>query len=110
MRCNKTIYALIDPILNHVKYIGITTNPKNRLRQHCDLNHNSNLHNLDKFEYLTVMLEFGHKWEMLILDTIPAVEAKFWEHHYIDLYKSFGFVLLNGTTDGLKTKTTFRKK
>lgn len=106
---NKIIYELVCPIENQVRYIGRTTNPKNRLRQHCDLKHNSNLHNLNKGVWINNLLQLNLKPELLIIDEVPANTIGFWELHYIDLYKSYGFNLLNGTI-GLSSSTSFKKK
>jgi hypothetical protein len=55
-------------------YVGKTKNPKQREAAH-------------KSKFPTEIFE--------IIDEVPTAEWKFWERHYISLYKSWGFDLRN---------------
>jgi hypothetical protein len=43
---------------------------------------------------------FGNKIFLVIIDEVPTFEWKFWEKHYISLYKSWGFKLENKNNGG----------
>jgi hypothetical protein len=57
----------------------------------------------------------GHKYNlgkdtmMEIIDEVPISEWKFWEKHYISLYKSWGFTLLNKNNGGGGSTTHTQK-
>lgn len=55
-------------------YVGKTKNPDNRKYGHS-------------YKYPGCKLE--------IIDEVPVIEWKFWERHYISLYRSWGFILKN---------------
>ena len=84
-----SIYILLKN--NSVFYVGKTINPSSRLYEH--------------------KINYGHNIEMLIIDKVKNNKWKFWEKHYIALYKSWGFKLKNkndgggGTTKGTPQKT-----
>ena len=66
------IYAL--SINDKTHYIGKTKSPKNRETKH-------------KMKYPYSVFE--------IIDEVPTADWKFWERHYISLYRSWGFILDN---------------
>jgi hypothetical protein len=43
---------------------------------------------------------YGNDIKLEIIDEIPSIEWKFWEKHYISLFKSWGFTLLNKNNGG----------
>ncbi len=87
------IYILINPIDDTVFYVGCTINPRVRLAGHISVSRMGNL-NLKK-ETIHEIGKMG-KWpEIVIVDTcVQKTEACFLEQFYIDLFKSFGFELL----------------
>ena len=91
------IYALIDPITTHIKYIGKSDNPKNRFLRHINDTHKNRSH---KNSWLKYLLSMNLHPELFILDEIPKTEWQFWEQHYISLYKSYGYKLTNMTIGG----------
>ena len=68
----RSIYIL--HINDVVHYVGKTKNPKKREISH-------------KYKHKTSTFE--------IVDEVPSSEWKFWERHYISLYRSWGFQLDN---------------
>lgn len=91
------IYGLVDPILNQVKYIGKTDNPKNRLNEHL---RKSKYKITYKNNWINSLKEQNLKPEFIIIDMVPENEWIFWEQHYISLFKSWGFKLTNMTEGG----------
>lgn len=98
------IYILIDPLTNHVRYVGKANDPKERFKGHMKeslkknkddeiiQNHKINWINKLKIKNLSPVLE--------IVDEVLDSEWRFWETHYISLYKSWGFDLVNLTNGG----------
>jgi hypothetical protein len=67
------IYALFK---NNIPfYIGKTKNPKYRINDH--------------------KRKFGKNIEFILIDKVDLHEWKFWEKHYISLFKTWGFKLEN---------------
>ena len=97
-----TIYKLIDPLTNEIRYIGLTFNDlKQRLRSHCSENsksHKSNWIKKLKSEGLKPIIES-------VEDNISTYEEcceK--EIFYIDKFKLDGHPLTNSATGGNKNK------
>lgn len=89
------IYSLSDPLSKQVRYIGKADNVKKRLTVHLtdtDKNHRTN--------WIKSLKKVGLKPEVDIIDIVSYNEWQFWERHYISLYKSWGFKLVNGTEGG----------
>lgn len=89
------IYALVCPNTDHVRYIGKSNNPQKRLHSHLTdgrMNHRRN--------WLLSLKKENKLPKVEILDTVKIEEWAFWEQHYISLYRSFGFNLLNRTCGG----------
>jgi len=72
------IYIYVLEKNNIPFYIGKTKNPKSRLNKHKKI----------------------HSCEVFIIDNITDDEWKFWEKHYISLFKSWGFILENKNNGG----------
>lgn len=96
---NSFIYCLIDPRNNDIRYIGKTSNVKNRLKNHISeaIKSNSKTHKVNWIksvlkENLTPMID--------IIDEVSESSVNFWEKHYISLYKSWGINLTNMTDGG----------
>lgn len=89
---NVNIYCLINPINDHVFYIGATLNPlKTRL---SSLKGTGNS-NIKSKEIIKEIKEKGLLPEILLLDIVPFDDATFFEDFYMQLFKSFGFNLTN---------------
>lgn len=85
------IYSLNDPITNIPMYIGSTKNLRKRLSNHlCDT------HNKSKLNWTSELKNSGLGPIIEQIDEVPIAESNFWEEHYISLFKSWGFPLLNG--------------
>lgn len=89
------IYVLIDPRNNLPKYIGKSNNPSKRFTNHCREQYKSLKRN-----WIVSLKKLELKPVLEILDEVPSHEWEFWEKHYISLYKSWGFNLLNDTHGG----------
>jgi hypothetical protein len=101
------IYALTDPITNEPQYIGKTINELNfRLRKHIEtsLRYRKSI----KDCWIVSLNKKCLKPNIELIDIVPQGEWKFWEKHYICLYKSWGFCLRNGTEGGDGTGKSFR--
>lgn len=102
MEIKYTIYKLIDPITNDVRYIGLTFNSlKQRLKSHCSeksKSHKSNWINLLKSKGLKPIIES-------IEENISSYEyCCEREIYWIEKYKSEGYSLTNMATGGNKNK------
>jgi hypothetical protein len=94
------IYALIDPRIDQVFYVGKTTNPKNRLLEHLG---ECKIRGSKKDLYLRELLQIGIIPELFIVDECYTEKA-FWEIFYIHLFKSWGYDLTNSVFDIQKRK------
>jgi len=92
------IYALIDPLTNEVRYIGKTNNKKRRIWEH---NNESKLKRTHKEKWIQSLKNKGAEPIFDIVDIVQLVEWQFWEKHYMSLYKSWGFDLVNGAEGGI---------
>lgn len=102
MEIKYTIYKLIDPITNQVRYVGLTFNDlKQRLKSHCSeksKSHKSNWINQLKLKGMKPLIE-------LIEENISSYEECCdREIYWIDKYKSEGHPLTNMATGGNKNK------
>lgn len=87
---NAKIYALINTVTDAVFYIGCTVQPlKVRLSSHL-----SYPIKCPKNDYIYDILIAGGKVEILELDEVDFETGSFWEQHYIDLFFSFGYNLI----------------
>lgn len=85
------IYALINPIIGDVFYVGATSDKLyTRLSGHLSCKYNSR-----KYALISKIKDRGLRPEILLLDTVDHNEAGFFEQFYMDLFRSFGFNLLN---------------
>lgn len=91
------IYALYNPENRQVFYVGATRKDLNkRLYEHTA--HAKGERRLTKNKKSLLLLDLddrGIKPEIILLDTIPYLEADFWEGFYMGYFKSLGFTLLN---------------
>ena len=89
------IYELIDPLTNETRYIGKTTNVKNRFNLH--LKDTSKTY---KGNWIRSLLKQNLEPIINVIDEVSENEWSFWERWYISLYKGWGFRLTNGTNGG----------
>lgn len=87
-----TIYGLIDPITNQLRYIGKSNNIKARYREHLINAKNKKTH---RDNWIYSLLIKNKKPELLIIDVIPIEEWKYWELFYINYYLFIGCNLTN---------------
>jgi hypothetical protein len=93
------IYSLDCPITGDVKYIGKSDCPDYRYRKHLE-GAIRNKKPTKKNNWIISLNNQGLKPILTIIDSIDNSEWRFWEMHYISLYKSFGFDLKNMTFGG----------
>jgi hypothetical protein len=96
------IYHLLDPLTNKIRYVGKTKDLLDkRLQSHIkDAKSIKNRNNLHKKYWILKLLKTGDCPIIELIDKVPEKEWVFWEQHYISLYKSWGFDLLNVTIGG----------
>lgn len=90
-----SIYSLNCPVTGDVRYVGKTNDIQRRLSHHCS--HQNKTYNGN---WIKSLLTKGLKPKIEVIDEVPNSDWKFWECHYISLYKSWGFNLTNGTIGG----------
>lgn len=95
---NTFIYCLYDPITGNPRYIGKSNNPRTRLRRHIK----ESLVDTCTYKkaWIKSLILLNLEPILDIVDEIPIHSWKFWEVHYISLYKSWGFILTNSTNGG----------
>jgi len=103
----KFIYCLICPKTNILKYIGKSKDPIERFRKH--LSKNSLVDITKKNNWLVSLLRENLIPIMEIIDEVPENEIDYCEKFYIELFKSYGLDLLNGTEGGDGYDWTGRK-
>lgn len=96
------IYALIDPITKEARYVGKTTNPAYRLKQHI---RNSNNERSHKWNWIKGLKAISMKPEILILETCPESEWENAEMFWISYLKLLGSRLTNMDSGGMGGKT-----
>lgn len=91
------IYTLSCPLSNDIRYVGKSDNIKNRIRDHLSKSKKLKTH---KDKWICSLNKNHSKPKLEILDIVDKNEWKFWEQHYISLFKSWGFNLVNHTNGG----------
>jgi len=98
MTNNKTyIYGLVDPRSGLIRYIGKSNKPDKRLGNHINRCNKSISH---KNSWIIGLLKNDLRPELIIIDEVDISEWEFWEKHYIKLFKTWGFNLVNSTNGG----------
>jgi hypothetical protein len=92
-----SIYILIDPLDGLVKYVGQSTNIIQRYKAYCNpvlrLKKTGGYKSNNCVLWCKSLKDKGLKPILEIIDVVE--DWKFWEPHYISLYKSWGFILKN---------------
>lgn len=94
------IYTLNCPTTGIVRYLGQTTNPDARLKDHL---RNAGLPRKEKwhvYRWIKNLITKNLRPGMEILDVVPDIEADFWEREYIQNFRERGFDLTNITPGG----------
>jgi predicted GIY-YIG superfamily endonuclease len=91
-----TIYNLTDTKDNSIFYVGVTANPKKRLKDHLICKSNKS-----KYNKIQSVLSNGFDIKMNVLKEVEDRDlAEFIESEYIDLYSKNGINLLNMNSGG----------
>lgn len=103
------IYTLSDPKTSEIRYVGKTTNPKQRRHNHSNKARDQGTH---KRNWIESLRRQGLKPIFEIIDVVID-NWQFWEQYWIQQCKAWGFKLTNHTIggDGLSigNNTTFKK-
>lgn len=89
------IYTLADPRTNEIRYVGKTNDPAYRAKTHRRKEHTK------KGRWVGALLSLGLEPKLEILDEVPFSEWMFWEQHWIQVMRGWGFRLLNADNGGL---------
>lgn len=89
------IYSLNDPITDVPRYIGWSGQVNRRYQIHCNTKEKSH-----KGYWIRKLKSEGLKPTLEIIDEVNIEECAFWEQHYISLYKSWNFKLVNSSFGG----------
>ncbi len=92
-----SIYTLIDPRDELIRYVGQTSNPKVRYRSHLRGNKYRNTHTTN---WIQGLLDLNLKPIMIEIDQCEIKDLDITEQSYIRLYKSFGCNLTNHSIGG----------
>lgn len=92
------IYALKDPITGLIRYIGVTTRPKTRLKEHLQPS------NVKKSNHRSCWIRsLVSKGQHPVIEFLAQAGANTWEQDeidYISVFKSLGCDLINHTDGG----------
>lgn len=96
MKESKTyIYTLSDPRFDQIRYVGKADDLRQRFKTHF------RKENTRKTQWFHSLLKCGITPLMEVLDEVPKDEWMFWEQHWIQVIKGWGFDLVNGDNGGL---------
>jgi len=101
------IYALIEPKLNQIRYIGKTTDINRRLNRHIS---EIFLHDSHKDRWIRKLVDNNNFPEIEIIDEVDEKEWCYWEKFYISYFKYIGFSLTNSTEGGDEPPSTKGRK
>jgi hypothetical protein len=91
------IYTLSDPRNGAVRYVGKTDTPSRRARTHLKREPG----HTHKGKWVQSLLIAGVKPTLEVLDEVPYSEWMFWEQHWVQVLRGWGFDLVNGDNGGL---------
>jgi len=101
----KIIYILIDPRNGDVRYVGRTSDIIKRMSKHYSV---TTAVGTFKHEFVVELAAEGLRVDYEIIDEVPEEEGKFWETFYTDLFRSWGFDLLNNRYYKMGNQTSFQ--
>jgi group I intron endonuclease len=90
---SREVYIYTLSSNDDIRYVGRTFNVNKRFRQHINESYKNNTH---KSNWIRKVKNINIE----IVDVCDEDNYSFWEQHYISLYKSWGFNLLNMTIGG----------
>lgn len=96
---NREVYIYALSYNNDIRYIGRTFNINKRFKEHIRESFfikNKRKYNSHKSNWIRKVKDINIE----IIDICNEDNYSFWEQHYISLYKSWGFNLLNKTIGG----------
>jgi hypothetical protein len=102
------VYIITDPRDNLVKYVGITTNPKNRFCKHRSDKQNGE--GILKKNWVLKLKQLGLEPVFEIIDKGSIQYCMNAETNYIKLYTACGAILKNKCKNGLLNKHTDETK
>ena len=103
------VYALQDPRDLVIKYVGMSSNPKQRLREHCNLYSPGN-GNKSKIEWITQLKTAGLKPGLIILEDVSgAADLHQKENFYIQAFKTTIFNKQPSEFGWINRETTARE-
>lgn len=87
------IYTLADPRTGEVRYVGKTDrDPTVRVAQHVNDAKNKHTH---RGNWVRSLLNAGVRPVFEAVEEVPKSEWEFWEQHWIQQFKGWGFDLVN---------------
>ncbi len=108
------IYALVCPLDKLPKYVGLSRNPGERLRNHLSMGGNGTKspgENYEKIGWIQSLRKFGEKPEMILCSHHHTREAAFIaENTLISQMKEQGFSLFNKERKYVKRKYDHLRK
>lgn len=96
-----SVYVLIDPRNGQVRYVGVTSNPKQRLRDHIRTAKKEKHH---RATWINSLLSEGLTPVMDIIDETNNEEWQQCEIAWIAHYRGLGYDLVNATDGGEGTR------
>lgn len=90
------IYTLADPVSGDIRYVGKANDVAKRYRLHV----RKDEHTL-KSRWIAGLKKRGLLPVVEVLDVVPRSEWQFWEQHWIQVVRGWGFRLVNGDNGGL---------
>ena len=90
-----SIYGLVDPRTDAIRYVGKTKHMKRRLSEHIN-----DKEITKKANWIKKLRSLNLKPTIIELDSVPETEHEFWEIYWIAQLKAWGIELLNGTNGG----------
>lgn len=101
-----TVYALLDPRDETLRYVGRTSNMKSRFTKHNSVQTNVGT---PKNDWIRELRSLDLRPVLQILEEVETKkEGKFWEEHYTSLFRSWGFDILNNRYRKFGNQTSFQ--
>lgn len=89
------IYTLSDPRTGDIRYVGKTRDAKARIRNHL----NKREHN-HKGNWIESLRKLNLEPVVTFIDEVATEEWSFWEQHWIQVFRGWGFNLTNMNAGG----------